>query len=170
MALQQRYLLKVLECLVFDLLMLQKSCDGSSGIAGEMAIRLTEGEWMDNYFVFQDIVSLRLNIRNDNDFDLYVRMGLTGGTDNTQLVYTEPIIIPAFTSWDEQEFQLDNLYYTRLFGDTPIPLVFDDISEITFFHNTSLSYFGETVNGDLKISVIGIGAILSSNENSINNL
>ena len=144
---------------------LQKVCDGSDSAIGEMAIINNSPDWTGTYPFGGDssdwLTDLYLFMRNENDFDIYMRLGYMGGDDNTKIVSTESIVVPAFSDWVSVRFDIFTLPFTIISGDSTIEEVYADSHEIKIFHNNELSYDGKQVSGTLQISRITSAFVLS---------
>ena len=148
-----------------DELMLQKSCDGSDSAIGRMAIINTSPDWTGNYpsGYLDAFAGLGLHVKNENDFDLHFRLGYMGGVDNTKMVLTESIVVPAFSDWGFIEFEVF-LPFTIISGESTRDEVFADSHEVKIFHNDALSYDGKQVNGTLQIGLMLSSFLLSTND------
>ncbi|MBV1924836.1 MAG: T9SS type A sorting domain-containing protein, partial [Flavobacteriaceae bacterium] len=164
---------------------LQKDCDGSNSALGEMMIINTE-QWIGNYFYSPtgDDMAMRgideIYIRNENDFDIHLRVGFTG-SNGYQVVSTLPTIIPAFSDWNFYNLpyyvdfptisnltiinNVDGIPFLELFNH--IHDLFEDVVEIRFFHNEEESFNPQTVIGSLQIDDIYSYQLLNNTDNSL---
>jgi hypothetical protein len=149
-----------------DLLFLQKECDGTNTAVGEMAIINNSEEWTGTYPTgfFDAFVWIEMLIKNDNDFDLHLRLGYRGGSDNTKIVSNEATIIPAFSDWTHYDLYATD--FTVIEGTNTWEEVFEDSHEAKIIHNEATSYDGEIVSGTLKISSQFSVYLLSNDEQS----
>jgi len=165
----------------WDQLMLQKNCDGSNSPVGEMAI-INTTEWAGNYFYdVIDMMALHtiddIYMKNDNNFDLYLRFGFTGANGYI-VVTTDPIIIPALSDWNfygqSYGFEFQTIYNLTILNDTsglPYEEVFDnvyelfeDVVEFRIIHNEVISLDGQIVTGTLQIDDIKSFWLLSNSD------
>ena len=164
---------------------LQKICDGSNSPIGEMMIINTE-EWIGDYFydpngngeVMRGLDEIYM--KNENDFDIHLRLGFTGA-NGYQVVTTDPVIIPAFSNWDvyTPHFYLyfptiDNLTIINDVDGIPflevfnhIHDLFEDVVEIRIFHNDEISFEPKIVNGTLQIDEIWSWELLNNLDNNL---
>lgn len=164
---------------------LQKICDGSNSAIGEMMIINAE-QWIGNYFYSPtgDDEAMRtmdeIYMKNENDFDIHLRVGFTG-SNGYQVVTTEPAIIPALSDWAyyDQYYYLsfpsmenitiindvDGIPFLEVFNH--IRDLFEDVVEIRFFHNEAVSFEPQIVNGSFQIDYIHSTELLTNSENSI---
>jgi len=149
-----------------DLFYLQKECDGSNTAIGEMAIINHSEEWTGTYPTgfFDAFVWIDALVKNDNDFDLHLRLGYMGGSDNTKIVSNEATIIPAFSDWNY--YSIYAVDFTVIEGSNTWEEVFEDSHEAKIIHNDAISYDGKIVSGTLKISEQFSVYLLSNNEQS----
>jgi len=163
---------------------LNKINDGTNTPIGEMAIINTSNNWTGNYFYFptgtsEEVRALdNIFMRNENDFDIYLRCGFTG-SNGYKVVVTDPVIIPALSDWYFYGFyyiinfpnlenltilnDIDGIPYEEVFNN--VHDLFSDVVEVKLFHNeTIISYDGEIVNGTLQIDKISSIELLGVNE------
>jgi len=173
-----------------DFWFLQKACDGSNSPVGEMAIINTGEEWAGNHWYEAGggettlVFVNDIRMRNTNNYDLHVRIGITG-SNGYQVVTTTPLIIPALSDWTSYEgpqyevnwLGLSNLTVLNDTGGIP-PLevysnvidMFSDVVEYRLIHNSTIAYNGEVVNGFLEIDEMYPLWLLSTNETKSNNV
>jgi len=137
----------------YDLFFLQKECDGTNTAVGEMAIINNSEEWTGTYPTgfFDAFAGLEMNVKNDNAFDLHLRIGYRGGSDNTKIVTNQSVIVPALSDWTWVDF-FSIGDFTVIEGSNTWEEVFEDSHEAKIIHNDVLSYDGKVENGILKIS------------------
>lgn len=167
---------------------LQKQCDGTMTPVGEMSIINTSEEWTGNFFYLagtDDTALINFDeilMKNENDFDLHIRYGITGA-NGYMVVTTDPIIVPANTDWAlyDQYFGLyidvyDIINLTVIndtSGQTHIEIynniveMFEDVIEVKIFHNPSIAITGKNVEGSLQIDYIFSYLLLDTEENNI---
>jgi|TARA_B110000908_G_C10203847_1_gene426676 hypothetical protein len=166
-------------------LYLQKECDGTNSPIGEMTI-INTSEWVGNYFYEsggneETLINIdEIYMKNDNDFDLYLRYGFTGA-NGYMVVTTDPIIVPALSDWNiyEQYFNIQFPSFNNLtiINDTTgLPFLeifnnvhdlFEDVVEFKIFHNENTTFEGENLNGTLQIGDIFTYIFLSNEEENI---
>lgn len=153
-----------------NLFYLQKDCDGSNTAVGEMAIINHSEEWTGTYPTgfFDAFVWIDMLVKNDNDFDLHLRLGYMGGSDNTKIVSNEATIIPAFSDWDYYSIYAGD--FTVIEGSNTWEEVFEDSHEAKIIHNDAISYDGKIVSGTLKISEQFSVYLLSNNDQFISEI
>ena len=133
-------------------LYLRKSCDGTNSVNGEMAIK--------NPLYFQDnymdggAARIELEVKNDNSFDLNLRLGFTD-YEGSKIVFTNPIVIPPATGWHLVTFDTDPSLFTSIEGPNSIAEVLFDTFEMWFIHNEDISFNGAYENGHLEIDNVG---------------
>ncbi|HPF11279.1 MAG TPA: T9SS type A sorting domain-containing protein [Flavobacteriaceae bacterium] len=167
---------------------LQKVADGSNTAMGHLSIVNASPEyWAGDYFYTPfDTQALRtiddINVKNPNNFDLYLRYGFTGANGYT-VVTTNPIVVPSQTDWeiytnfygiDEGSNVLLNLTVLNDTSGMPweevmqhVYELFQDVVEIKIFHNPNISYEGLAVEGLLQIESIISWELLSNASFSI---
>ncbi len=132
---------------------LKKSCDGSNSVNGEMAIR-NPAYFQDNYYS-GEAAKIFMEIKNDNSFDLHLRLGFTD-FEGSKIVFTEPTVIPANTgSWSIVEFETSPQSFSLIEGENSIAEVLTNVSEMWIIHNPEISFNGAYENGDFEIDTIG---------------
>lgn len=164
---------------------LHKQCDGSISPIGEMTIINTSEDWTGNFFYLaggddNTLINFdEINIKNDNDFDLHIRYGITGA-NGYMVVTTDPIIVPANTDWAiyDQYFGLEidvfSLLNLTVINDTSdethietyfnIEEMFEDVVEVKLFHNPNIAFTGINVEGNLQIDYIFSYLLLDTEE------
>ena len=173
-----------------DFWFLHKACDGSNSPVGEMAIINTGEEWVGNHWYETGSGETTLvfvndiRMRNTNNYDLHVRIGITG-SNGYQVVTTTPLIIPALSDWTSFEgphYGVDwlGLYNLTVLNDTggtpPLEVyanvidMFSDVVEYRLIHNSTIAYNGEVVNGFLEIDEMYPLWLLSTNKTKSNNV
>jgi len=147
-----------------------------------MAIMNTSSEWTGNYFyIVIDTEELRIidnfYMRNENNFELDIRCGFIG-SNGFRVVTTDPVIIPANSDWNTygQNYGLNNplLFNLTVLNDTSgmtteevfddVKQMFQDVIEVRFIHNQSISYEGKSTTGTLQIDYIESIELLSLNQ------
>lgn len=133
-------------------LYLRKSCDGTNTVNGEMAIK--------NPLYFQDNYmdggagQISMDVKNDNSFDLYLRLGFTD-YDGSKIVFTNPIVIPPDTGWHLVTFDPYPQSFTLIEGPNSITEVLFQTYEMWLIHSEEPSFIGDYVNGHLEIDNVG---------------
>jgi len=152
--------------------MLQKVCDGSNSPVGEMAIINNSDEWTGSYpnGDFDAFSGLEVYMKNDNDFDLHIRIGYMGGNDNTKIITTESFLIPAFSDWTFDGFNVAPSDFTVIEGENTVQEIFEDSHEVRIIHNDAISYDGKVVEGSLNISLILSSFLLSNEDEDLSKL
>ncbi|MFK5981826.1 MAG: T9SS type A sorting domain-containing protein [Flavobacteriaceae bacterium] len=152
---------------------LQKECDGSNGPLGEMAIINNSEDWIGNYPIgfFDAFAELSFLVKNVNDFDLHIRIGYRGGSDNTKIISNNSIIVPSFSDWTYIGFETFIEGFTIVEGNNTVDEVFENSLESKIIHNNNLSYDGLVVDGFFMIDDLSSIYLLSSNDyNSLTNV
>lgn len=173
-----------------DFWFLHKECDGSNSPVGEMAIINTGDEWTGNHWYEEGsgetvlVIVNDIQMRNINDYDVHIRIGITG-SNGYQVVTTTPLIIPALSDWTSYEgphYGVDWLGMSNLtvLNDTsgipPLEIyanvidMFSDVVEYRVIHNNNIAYNGEVVNGFLEIDEMFPLWLLSTNETKKKNV
>lgn len=134
---------------------LRKTCDGTNSVAGEMAIT-NALYFQDNYINGSGAGMITFLIKNENPYDLHLRIGLTG-FNGTQIVSTTPIIVPSSIGiWQGVSFHIPiTQYYTIVAGSNTIEEVLMNVHKIKFIHNENISFDGAFVDGNLEIDEVG---------------
>ncbi len=145
---------------------LHKECDGSATAVGEMAIRNTvdySGDWTCydpsgiNCFAW-----IGVRVKNDNAFDLYLRLGIRSGS-GAKAVSDYVMIVPAFSDWVlDEEFYAEPMYFTLLNGPGTIEELFTDIVEFRIIHNPSVAFEGAIVSGVLDLDQVYVTQLLGT--------
>ena len=167
-----------------DFWYLRKECDGSNSAIGEMAIINSTIHWTGNHWYEPstgeiDLAQVReIVMRNSNNFDLHIRIGITG-SNGFQVVTTTPTIIPAQSGWALYEtpgYGVDwlSLYNLTVLNDTSgmtameinqhVIDMFEGVIEYRIIHNAQAEYDGEIVNGLLEIDELITIWLLSNEE------
>lgn len=141
---------------------LKKSCDGSNSANGEMAIR-NSTYFQDNYYS-DEAAQIFMEIKNDNSFDLHLRLGFTD-FEGSKIVYTEPTIIPANTeTWSIVAFNTDPQAFSLIEGENSIAEVLTYVNEMWIIHNPDISFNGAYENGDFEIDTLGTIYLLDTDD------
>ena len=142
---------------------LRKICDGTNTTNGEMAIKNS------TYFinVFEGTSGyLVVTIKNENNFNIFLRMGFADA-DGTKIISTNPIIIPP-GDFVFPNFVSDSENYTVLEGPNTIQHVLENSTEMRLINNEEISFNGVFVNGIFDIDAIGIATLgIDNNETSL---
>ncbi len=132
----------------------KKTCDGSNTINGEMAIRNLL--WFQDNYMNGGAGIIYLKIRNENTFDLHLRLGFTD-YDGSKIIMTNPIIVsPSIGVW--QEINIDNIHpqaFTLIEGPNSIEDILFGTFEMRLIHNESISFNGAYENGIFEVDNIG---------------
>ncbi len=142
---------------------LLKIADGSSSAVGRMSISNQTETWTGDFYndgttVFSD---LSIYAKNENNFDLDLRFGIRGGSDNTIFVTTEPKIVPAFSGWNWYFIDFD---YTIVNGNATEIEVLENVHEFRIIVSDEVSWDGDQIAGELAISTISGGYVLSNDQ------
>jgi hypothetical protein len=133
---------------------LRKICDGTSTVLGEMAVS-NPLYFQDNYYNGgAALISLR--IKNNNPFDLHLRLGFTD-FNNTKIVQTTPLVIPTLMGeWQWVDFYIGGPQsFTLIEGNNSILDVLLGTFEMRLIHNENISFDGAYENGSFEIDNIG---------------
>ncbi len=131
---------------------LRKSCDGTNSVNGEMAIK-NLSYFQDNY-MDGGAARIELEVKNDNSFDLNLRLGFTD-YDGSKIVFTDPIVIPQATDWQYVTFDSYAEAFTLVEGPNSIIEVLLQTFEMWIIHNEDISFNGAYENGHLEIDTVG---------------
>lgn len=141
---------------------LKKSCDGSNSVNGEMAIR-NPAYFQDNYYSGEAAL-IFMEIKNNNSFDLHLRLGFTD-FEGSKILFTEPTIIPANTAeWSLLEFSTYQENFSLIEGENSIAEVLTNVSEMWIIHNPEISFNGAYENGDFEIDTVGTIYLLGTDD------
>lgn len=160
-----------------------KTCDGTNTAVGEMAFKLN---YVTGGFLYGEHwgMSFDLYVKNDNNFPLYLRIGITGN-NNAKVVTTNPVIVPALSDWTfisiGTQSNMTGAGYGNLhiidYGDY-VPngsvnenFIFEtltDVAEFRIIHNSATSFDGEIVTGSLQIDNLFVFVPLSVEEKFLN--
>ncbi len=146
---------------------LQKICDGSNEPLGEMAIINNSENWIGNYPTgfFDAFAELNFLVKNVNAFDLHIRIGYRGGSDNTKIISNNSITVPSFSDWTYIAFETFTEGFTIVEGNNTVAEVFENSLESKIIHNNNLSYEGLVVDGFFMIDDLNSIYLLSSIDN-----
>ncbi|SDW66984.1 Por secretion system C-terminal sorting domain-containing protein [Aequorivita viscosa] len=127
-----------------------------------MAIR-NPAYFQDNYYS-GEAAKIFMEIKNDNSFDLHLRLGFTD-FEGSKIVFTEPTIIPANTgAWSIVEFETSPQFFSLIEGENSIAEVLTNVSEMWIIHNPEISFNGAYENGDFEIDTIGTIYLLGTDD------
>ena len=150
---------------------LEKLCDGSNSAVGEMVVKNIL-DFNGDYFCgdpqgINCIAGFDIYFKNENPFDLHLRMGMQGA-NGTKIVSSTPQIYnyPQGSDWYFAEFFTDYQNYTIVEGTGTIEETITDIVEVRLIHNENISFDGAIVTGTLKLDYIGL-VILLNTENQL---
>jgi len=150
---------------------LQKTTDGSNFLTGKMVIKNIvnfNGNYVcDNSNGIDCLSGIEASIKNDNNFDLHLRLGLRGA-NGTELVSTNSYIISANSEWEYPFFSTSENHLTVVNGTGTIEETKEDIQEIRIIHNPLVSFDGASIMGALKIEEIYTLILLSNNDQLTN--
>ena len=148
---------------------LRKTSDGTNTATGMMSIKsldFLEGDlFVPGVFGFPATERCEFIVRNPNNFDLHLRIVLTG-LNNAKIVTTDPFIVPANSDWISGEFPLfieGNIFTLFPGSATNVDLysVLTSVTSTEIIHNTTLATEGENIAGLLEIDAIGYYLLLS---------
>ncbi len=135
---------------------LEEVSSGGSGSGSKMVIQNNSSAWTGDYFN-ANVNTLSFHAKNGGAEDLYLRVAFKGGSENTEIVSTEFVHIPASqNSWIPyaisfigfNEFMVVN-------GSNSISEVILDVIETRIISSENgNSYSGDTIAGTLHIDNI----------------
>lgn len=132
---------------------LKKVCDGTNTVLGEMAIT-NSSNFGDNY-MNGGAVMISFWVKNENTFDLHLRLGFTD-IDGTEIVTTTPIIVPPMTGeWQEVDFEIGPILFTLISGPNSIEDLLFETHDLKLIHNQNVSFDGAYENGTFEIDEVG---------------
>jgi hypothetical protein len=142
---------------------LQKVADGSITAQGRLSVANTTDTWTgDNYGGgFNIFGALNFSVKNDNNFDMKIRLGFRGGSDDTILVTTDPLTVPANSGWNN--YTLETYEPTTVVsGKATVIEVATNTLEFRIIHSEEVSWEGDAIAGSLAID--NLNGILLDNE------
>lgn len=131
---------------------LHKSADGSMSAPGRMSIANETDTWTgDNWGGgFGIFGALSFDVKNDNNFDLKLRLGFRGGSDDTILVTTIPLTVPANSGWNT--YSMETYEPTTVInGKATIIEVASNTLEFRIIHSEEVSWEGDAIAAFLAV-------------------
>ncbi len=133
---------------------LKKSCDGTNTVNGEMAIK-NSTYFDDNYMNGNGAAMISFVVKNDNAFNLYLRLGFTD-SEGTKIVQTNPVVVsPESGVWQSIYISTRSDSWTLVEGPNTIEDVLFQTDEMWIIHNEDISFIGAYVNGNLEVDDFG---------------
>ena len=132
---------------------LEEISTGGGGAGSKLLIQNDNPEWTGDW-LGADIDFISFNAKNPGSSDLFLRLGLEGGPNNTRIVSNSSIDIPAGSnSWDVH-FLLAQGDFVVVSGPDLVEEVLQDVKEVRILSNPNVSYNGEAVMGTMHIDNI----------------
>lgn len=163
---------------------LQKTCNGSNTIEGEMAV-VHHGHY--NLYDTHWGTGLTIEIKNDNNFPLYIRLGIEG-TNEAKLVTVVPKEVPANSDWTfisfwiggtsdpQDEIQIIDVgNHVDSIGANGaligiLNTTLSNTSKLKIIHSATPTFDGDIATGTLKIDDLDIILLLSVEEKFLNDI
>ncbi|MEL6811960.1 MAG: T9SS type A sorting domain-containing protein [Bacteroidota bacterium] len=135
---------------------LEEVSSGAAGPGGKMVIFNENAEWLGNY-VAAGILGIDFSIKNGGSEDLFIRIGIEGGPDGSEMVTTNFISVPVSQSdWTGIGFSMDPSEFTVTDGiDTPSQIL-SQVDQIRILSNENVSYVGAQVAATMHIDNISV--------------
>jgi hypothetical protein len=133
---------------------LEEISAGGSGAGSKLIIQNDNAEWTGDY-AGAGVFQISFLAKNPGANDLFIRIALQGGSDNTRIATTNGISLPTTqTDWDIFFLPVTANDFTLVGGTNTIQEVLSDVSEIRILSNENIDFNGQAIAGTLHIDNI----------------
>lgn len=151
---------------------LEEISAGGSGAGSKLVIQNDDSEWTGDY-LSAGVGLLSANVKNGGSEDLFLRIALEGGSDNTRMYTDNSFALPASqTTWTFFDLVLDNsANWSIVSGASTVEQVLQDVAQIRILSSQSGGFNGDAVAGVLHIDNITADVLLIGfDDNTFNDL
>ena len=136
---------------------LQEISSGGAGPGSRMVVFNRESEWLGDYSVLLDIT---FDARVPTNEDLFIRVAIEGGSDETSISSTNAVTVPAQGDWDNYTLSLDPSAFTIIGGDNTIEETLADVTEIRIIHSIDPAFIGDSIDATLHLDNIFVSGLI----------
>ncbi|MDC8003650.1 T9SS type A sorting domain-containing protein [Aureisphaera galaxeae] len=133
---------------------LEEISGGGAGPGSRMIVFNTNDEWLGNYEALT--IVLNFNAKTPTNEDLFIRLAMEGGSDETTISSTTAVTVPAQSNWNEYTLSLDAADFTLIDGANTIEEVLQDVTEIRILHSDTPSFIGQSIDATLHLDNVGV--------------
>lgn len=144
---------------------LEEQSAGGGGAGSRLITFNVSPEWRGNYTAAQADL-LRFNVRNSSASEtLHIRVGLSGGPDETEMATTTAEVITTGGDWTEVLIDISATNFTVTGGSDSVETVLSDVDEIRIYSNEAISFIGDNIVGTMDLdnivveSSLGVGDV-----------
>ncbi|MBT8263612.1 MAG: T9SS type A sorting domain-containing protein [Bacteroidia bacterium] len=151
---------------------LEEISAGGSGAGSKLVIQNDDSDWTGDY-LGAGVGLFSADVKNGGTEDLFLRVALQGGSDNTRMYTDNSFTLPASqTTWTSFDLVVDNsANWTIVSGASTVEQVLQDVSQIRILSSQSGGFNGDAVAGVLHIDNITADDIfIGFDDNIFNNL
>ncbi len=146
---------------------IEEESAGGSGPGSRLVMFNENSEWLGDYSQIGP-AEMVMNIKNAGNEELFIRIGLAGGPDETEMVTSDPISVPVSqTDWTLIGIPVDEFSFTVTDGDDTPAQVLQDVIEIRILSNEDVDFRGAAIVGKMHIDNIGIFGAIGFDDNLI---
>ncbi len=143
---------------------LEEISSGGAGPGSRMVVFNRESEWLGNYSVVSDFT---FDAKVPTNEDLFIRVAIEGGSDETSICTTNAVTVPAQSDWNNYFLSLDPSAFTIIGGDNTIEETLADVTEIRIIHSTDPAFIGESIDATLHLDNIFVTGPIGSVEDQL---
>lgn len=145
---------------------LEEQSAGGSGAGSRLVTFNVSPEWRGDY-TSAGADLLRFNVRNSSASEtLHIRVGLSGGPDETEMCTTTAEIVNTGGDWIEVLIDISPSNMTVTGGSDSFETVLTDVDEIRIFSNEDISFIGDNILGIMDLDNITVESSLSVGESN----
>jgi len=137
---------------------LEEVSSGTVGPGSRMVIFNTDSDWLGDYTGLVNEISF--DAKTPTNEDLFIRLAIEGGSDETTISSTTAVTVPAQSDWASYSLDMDPTSFTIIGGANSVTEVLADVTEIRIIHNENPSFIGASINATLHLDNIFVAGII----------
>ncbi len=149
---------------------LEEVSAGGSGAGSKLAV-FNVGTDITGDYTAAGILSVEFDAKTPTGDDLFLRVGIKGGSDDTEIVTTSFVTVPGSSDWNSYILSIEAVDFIVDDGSNTIGETLADVKEIRILHNPNPSFPADAIAATLHLDNINISdAVLGLNENALSSL
>ncbi|GAB5399890.1 MAG: hypothetical protein Aureis2KO_14750 [Aureisphaera sp.] len=145
---------------------LEEISSGGAGPGSRMIVFNTNAEWLGDY---SSILDLSFDAKSPTNDDLFVRVAMEGGSDDSAICTTASVTVSAQSDWTSYTLNMDASSFTLVSGSNTIEEVLQEVTEIRILHSDTPSFIGQSIDATLHVDNISVTASISGVEDQLAN-
>ncbi len=149
---------------------LEEVSAGGTGAGSKLAV-FNVGTDITGDYTAAGILSIEFEAKTPTTDDLFLRVGIKGGSDDTEIVTTNFVTVPGSSDWNSYMLSLVAGDFLIDFGPNTEEEVLADVKEIRILHNPDPEFPAAAIAATLHLDNINISdTVLGVNENALSSL